>query len=135
MLQCLLQIAHFNRPSSAITSPKTSMTFLPANHRYYVLTHSYSLSFDRASNTRGWGGQGTMSFPSSSPHLLHLFLHNKNKKEKKGKKRKSLKAETFKFCHQGQNVTVLAILELLEFIFFFLSVADNTFQCFMAPPL
>ena len=43
-----------------------------------------------------------------------------------------------KGCYQGQNVTVLAILECLEFKIFSCPptmVADNTFQCSMAPPL
>ena len=40
---------------------------------------------------------------------------------KKGKKK------LLKGCHQGQNVTVLAILARLEL--------KNTFQCSMVPPL
>ena len=43
-----------------------------------------------------------------------------------------------KGCHQGQNVTVLAILERLEFKNFSCwstMVADNTSQCSMDPPL
>ena len=43
-----------------------------------------------------------------------------------------------KGCHQGQNITVLAILECLEFKNFSCQptvVASNTFQCKMALPL
>ena len=43
-----------------------------------------------------------------------------------------------KDCHQGQNITVLATLECLEFNIFscqLTMVADNIFQCSMAPPI
>ena len=47
------------------------------------------------------------------------FWHSKKKKGKKRKKKiMSLKAETLKSCHQGQNVTGLAILEGLKFKYF-----------------
>ena len=66
-----------------------------------------------------------------------LFCVAKRKKGNKGEK-KSFKAETIKGCHQGQNVTVLAILEYPEFKNFSCRptmVVDNTFQCSMAPTL
>ena len=52
-------------------------------------------------------------------------------------KAESFKAETLKGCHQGQNITVLAILEILKFNFFSrpTMVADDTFKCSMTPPL
>ena len=53
-------------------------------------------------------------------------------------KKKNEKQRKRKGCHQGQNVTVLAILERLEFKNFSCRptmVADNTFQCSMTPPL
>ena len=40
-------------------------------------------------------------------------------KNKKGKKEKASKQKLLKGCHQGQNVTVKAILERLEFKTFF----------------
>ena len=42
------------------------------------------------------------------PKLTTLFMENKGK-------RKVSKQNLLKVCHQGQNVTVLAILERLEF--------------------
>ena len=54
----------------------------------------------------------------------------------KGKKDGVSKQKLLKGCHQGQNITILTILERLEFENFSCRptmVADNTFQCFMAP--
>ena len=62
---------------------------------------------------------------------------NKGKKGKQREKRLS-KQKLLKGCHQGQSVTVSAILERLEFKIFSglpTMVADNTCQCFMAPLL
>ena len=56
----------------------------------------------------------------------------------KRKKEGFSKQKLLKGCHQGLNVTVLAILECLEFKKFSCQstmVADNTFQCSMAPTL
>ena len=47
-------------------------------------------------------------------HSLPTFLNNSKKKGKEKEKRKSFK-KLFKGFHPGQNVTVLAILERLEF--------------------
>ena len=44
----------------------------------------------------------------------HFFPANR-KKVNKGKKGRVSKQKLLKGCHQGQNVTVLAILERLEF--------------------
>ena len=66
------------------------------------------------------------------------FLRNKKRKGNKGNKERSSKEKLLKGCHQGQNATVLVILERLEFKNFSCRsnmVADNTFQCSMAPPL
>ena len=62
----------------------------------------------------------------------------KRKKRNKGKKQRALKQQLLKECHQSQHVTVLAILEHLEIKTFSCRptmVADNTFECFMAPSL
>lgn len=59
-------------------------------------------------------------------------------KGNKGKKERVSKQKLLKDCHQGQNVTVLAILECLKLKNFYCQLtmmADNTFQCSMAPPL
>ena len=66
----------------------------------------------------------------------HTFLHSKKKIGKqRGKKERISRQKLLKGCRQGQNVTVLAILECLEFKNFSCHptmVADNTFQCSMA---
>ena len=67
-----------------------------------------------------------------------FFGVEKRNKANKGKKERVSKQKLLKGCHQGQNVTVLAILERLELKKKFLlanAVADNTFQCSMAPSL
>ena len=67
-----------------------------------------------------------------------LFCVAKRKKGNKGKKERVSKQKLLKDCHQGQDVTVLAILERLKFKNFSCRptmVTDNTFQCSMAPPL
>ena len=65
-----------------------------------------------------------------TPHFPHFFCVAKRKKRHKGKKEtlkaetlkaESFKVETLKGCHQGQNVTVLAILKILKFNLFFLA--------------
>ena len=70
--------------------------------------------------------------------VLPLFYVAKRKKGNKGKKETVSKQKLIKGCHQGQNITVLSILERLEFNNFSnrpTMVADNTFQCIMAPLL
>ena len=65
----------------------------------------------------------------------HTFLHSKKNRETKGKKERISREKLLKGCRQGQNVTVLAILECLEFKNFSCQptmVADNTFQRSMA---
>ena len=60
------------------------------------------------------------------------------KKGNKGKKERVSKQKVLKGCHQSQNVTVSVILDRPEFKKFSCRpnmVADNTFQCSMAPPL
>ena len=84
---------------------------------------------DRASGT-GWLGTHA---PTS-----RLFCVAVRKKGKKGKKERVSKQKLFKGYRQGQNVTVLAILEHLEFKNFPsrpTMVADNTFQCSIVPAL
>ena len=54
-----------------------------------------------------------------------------------GKKERVSKHKLSKGCHQGQNIIFLAVLQRLEFKNFSYRptmVADNTFQCSMAPP-
>ena len=75
-------------------------------------------------------GQRHQGEPGGSPNFFSIA------KAKKGKQRKIRRS--FKGCHQGQNATVLAILEHLEFKNFTSQptmVAKNTFQCSMAHPL
>ena len=80
-----------------------------------------------------------MTPPPSQPST---FLRSKKKKGKQRKKERLSKQKLLKDCHQGQNVTVLAILEhlveRLEFKNFSgppNMVADNTCQCSIAPSL
>ena len=66
------------------------------------------------------------------------FFAAKGKKGNKGKKERVSKKKLLKSFNQGQNMTVLAILEPLEFKNFSCRatmVVDNTFQCSMVPPL
>ena len=49
---------------------------------------------------------------------MHTFFAAKRKKGNKGKKERVSKQKLLKACHQGENVTVLAILERLEFKIF-----------------
>ena len=49
---------------------------------------------------------------------LPLFCVAKRRKGNKGEKARVSKQKLLKGYHQGQNVTVLAILKRLEFIFF-----------------
>ena len=63
------------------------------------------------------------------PHTL--FCVAKIKKENKGEKERVSKQKLLKSCHQGQNITVLAILERLELkniSYPRTMVANNTFQ-------
>ena len=67
-----------------------------------------------------------------------LFCVAKRKKGDKRKKERVSKQKLSKGCHQGQNIIVLTILERLEFENFSYkptTVADNTFQFSMPPPL
>ena len=59
-------------------------------------------------------GPATPGVPGES-HGHSTFLGSKKKKGNQGKKERFLKQKLLKGCHQGQNVTVLAILECLEF--------------------
>ena len=86
--------------------------------------------FTRAGDT-GWG-RGACS-PLQQPPT---FCVAKRKKGDKDKKERVSKQKLLKGCHQGQNITVLAILERLEFKNFLsrpTMVAENTFHCSMAP--
>ena len=60
--------------------------------------------------TRGWG----QSTPTHPPPPL-FFCVAERKKGKQRKKERVSKQKLLKGYHQGQNVTVLAILERLEF--------------------
>ena len=67
---------------------------------------------------------------TTSPHPLFICVEIR-KKINRGKKERVSKQKLLKDCHQGQNVTLLAILESLEFKNFYCRpnvVADNTFQ-------
>ena len=75
------------------------------------------------------GGRG-----GACPLPPPTFLRSKKKK----RENKENYWKLLKGCHQGQNITVLAILECLEFKNFSFRptmVADNTFQCSMTPPV
>ena len=75
----------------------------------------------------GHTGRGERHAPPPPPP--HFFAQQEEKRETKGKN---------KDCHQGQNVTVLAILERLEFENFSCRatiVTENTFYCFLTLPL
>ena len=77
----------------------------------------------------GEGRGGACPFPPT-------FLQSKKKKGKQREKRKSFKAEIIKRLSLRSNVTVLAILERLEFKTFSCGptmVAENIFQCSVAP--
>ena len=79
----------------------------------------------------GWEGHAlpfplTLPPPPPPPPPPRTFLRRKKKKEKKGKKERFSKQKLLKGCHQGQNATVLAILECLEF----LSANYGGRQCF-----
>ena len=102
------------------------------NQKFQEFTFKSQLAYSTGPPTPGGPG-GYVPSP--------YFFTQQKQKRKKGKqrqKRKSLKAETFKRFHQGQNVTVLPILECLEFKHFSCRptmVADNAFHCSMTPPL
>ena len=75
------------------------------------------------------GGGGGLYLPPPT------FLHSKKKKGKQRKKERVTRQKLLNGCHQGQNVTVLAILERLEFKNVSCRptmVGDNIFQCSMA---
>ena len=85
-------------------------------------------------NLTGPGTPGRARGGMASP----LFCVAKRKKGNKGKKERVSKQKLLKDCHQGQDITVLAILQRLEFKKFSCRptmVADKTFQCSMAPTL
>ena len=89
----------------------------------------------RAGDNGGTGEVGACMPPVPLPPL---FCVVKRKKWNEGKKERVSKQKLLKSCHQGQNVTVLAILGRLEsknFSCRSTMVADNTFQCSMAAPL
>ena len=63
-------------------------------------------------------------------HGPTTFFRSKNKNGKQRGKKRVSKQKLLKDCHQGQNVTVLAIVERLEFLNLSCRptiVADNTF--------
>ena len=65
-------------------------------------------------------------------YFLSLYKQGRQHRKERVSKQKLLKG-----CHQGQNIIVLAILECLEFENFSsrpTMMADNTFQCSIAPP-
>ena len=79
--------------------------------------------------------QGQQHQGAGGPCPPPTFRHTKKKREAKEKKQRVSRQKLLKGCHQGQNVTV-AILEHLEFKKFPCQptmVAENTFQCSMAP--
>ena len=81
----------------------------------------------------GGGAGGAIPLPIPHPPPLPIFCVAIRKK---GNKRK--KERVSKHCHQGQNVTVLNILERLEFkslSYLPTMVAHVTFQYSMTPPL
>ena len=97
--------------TKTFSTPSVSDSFNP----YFIL-------FYRAGNT---GGGASYSFSPPSTFL-------------RSKKERVSKQNLLKGCPQGQNVIVLTILERLEFETFSCRptiVADNTFQCSMAPLL
>ena len=66
-----------------------------------------------------------------------LLCIAKRKKGSKEKQKWVSEQKLLKVFHQGQNVTVLAIVRRLEFKNFscrLITVVDNTFECSMAPP-
>ena len=66
----------------------------------------------RARDTKGARGPcPPTSTPLHTHTHTHTFLYSKKKKGKQGKKERFSKQKLLKSCHQGQNVTVLAILE------------------------
>ena len=81
---------------------------------------------------RGGGGRRGNPFPPPTPPPPIFCVAIRKKENKRKKERVS------KHCRQGQNVTVLNILERLEFkSFSYLPtmVAHVTFQYSMTPPL
>ena len=76
------------------------------------------------------------------PPTLSNFCVVKRKKGDKGKKERASKQKLSKGCHQGQNIIVLAILEVLELgiflvseIFIFLFWPTILFSVPCPPPL
>ena len=59
--------------------------------------------------------QGRQHRGGRGVHDPPRFCVAKRKKGNQGKKERFSKLKLLKGCHQGQNVTVLAILECLEF--------------------
>ena len=101
-----------NKKKQILTGIKASLFFQSRQHR---------------------GSVGACTPPPPPP----TFLRTKKKVRKRKKERVS-KQKLLKGCHQDQNITVLAILERLEFENFSCwptIVADSTFQCSMTSPL
>ena len=87
-----------------------------------------------------WGAMAPSQPPSTHPSPRHFFSEQKEKGKQKEKKKEFQTRNYQKGCHQVQNVTVLPILEPLKFKnlccqLTMVAVADNTFQCFLIPPL
>ena len=106
---------------------KTKKDYYGNLNKKYVIDNK-GFGKRRAGDT-GWAGE---RWPPP------LFCVAKRKRGNKRKKERLSKQNLLKDCHQGQNVTVLAILERLEFKNCSgrsTMVVDNTFQCSMTPPL
>ena len=76
--------------------------------------------------------------PARLPTHTHTHTHKLFEKREAKKLKRFSKQKPSKVCHQGQNITVLAILERLELKTCScrpIVLAGNTFQCSIAPPL
>ena len=70
--------------------------------------------------------------PGGEAWSSHFFSSQKEKRKQSGKKERVSTQKISKECHHGQNFTVLAIPERLEFKKFSFRptlVANNSFQC------
>ena len=80
----------------------------------------------------------TLMYEFHGDYMQPIFLLSKKRKGKQRKKERVSEQKLIKDVHQGQYITVLAILECLEFKNFSCRptmMADNTFQCSMVPSL
>ena len=98
------------------------------NQRSWIFLNYRFLSRD--------GDTGEPGGPLPLTFFFSFFFCVARKKENQTKKERVLKQKLLKGYHQGQSVTVLAIVERLEFKSFSCRptmVPDNTFMCSMAP--